>query len=133
IVQVATVVAGLALGLARRLPGLVVAVEAALLLAADAHLHGATDTGMLLLLVAIGVFAKRVSSWAWTALVYAAGCACVAVAVFESFSRITTLRVIVLVTLVAMPVVAGRYLGMRRAVTAAERLRAEEAVRLTLA
>ncbi|MEV4473684.1 two-component sensor histidine kinase [Nonomuraea sp. NPDC049504] len=133
IVQVAAVVSGLALGVARRLPGLVVAVEGVLLIAADAHLHRAADTGMLLLMVAMGVFAMRVASWARTALAYAAGCVVVAVAVFEPLSRITTLRVLFLMTLVAMPIAVGRYFGMRRAVTAAERLRAEEAVRLTLA
>ena len=63
------------------------------------------------------MFAKRVPSRGWTALVYAAGCACVAVAVFEPFGRITVLRVVVLLALVAMPVAVGRCLGMRRAVT----------------
>ncbi|MEV1178844.1 histidine kinase, partial [Nonomuraea sp. NPDC049784] len=127
------VVGGLSLGIARRLPGLVFLMQGVLLVAADTYLNEAVNTCVILTLVAIGVFAMRVSSWAWTLVAYFAGCMLTAIAVVGADTQVTGFRVGILMTLVATPIAIGRYLGMRQAATAAERLRAEESARAALA
>ncbi|MFC4013867.1 sensor histidine kinase [Nonomuraea purpurea] len=127
------VVGGLSLGVARRLPHLVVVFLGALLVAADTFLSAAVDTYLILTLVAIGISATRVTSSAWTAAVYLGGCLLIASVVIESPGRVTLFRVMVIMTLVALPIVIGRYLGARRATEEAERLRAEELARAAVA
>lgn len=127
------VAAGLALGVARRLPGLVFLFQGALLLAADTYLNEAVQSCLVLTLIALSVFAMRVDSWAWTAVAYLAGCALAAVAVVGPGTEVTAFRAAVLCALVITPVVIGRYLGARQAAAAAERLRARESTRLTVA
>ncbi|WP_327103958.1 sensor histidine kinase [Nonomuraea glycinis] len=127
------VAAGLALGVARRLPGLVFLFQAVLLVAADAYLTEAVNTCLVLTLVALGVFAMRVASWTWTSLAYLATCVLAAVAVVGPGTEVTAFRAAVLCALVVTPVAIGRYLGVKQAATAAERLRASESTRLTVA
>ncbi|MER7499142.1 histidine kinase [Nonomuraea pusilla] len=127
------VVGGLSLGIARRLPGLVFLFQGVLLVFADTYLNQAVNTCLILTLIAIGVFAMRVASWAWTLAAYGTGCLLAAIAVVGPGTDVTALRVGVLMTLVATPIAIGRYLGVRRAAAAAERLRAEESARLAVA
>ncbi|MCK2219272.1 histidine kinase [Actinomadura sp. ATCC 31491] len=127
------VVGGLSLGVARRLPGLVFLGQAVLLVCADTYLNDAVNTCVILTLIAVGVFAMRVESWAWTVLAYLAGCLLTAIAVVGDGTEVTPFRVGVLMTLVATPIAIGRYLGMRQAAAAAERRRAEEAARAAVA
>ncbi|NRQ39532.1 two-component sensor histidine kinase [Nonomuraea sp. NN258] len=127
------VLGGLALGVARRLPGLVLLLQAGLLLAAEAYFPQAANTCLLLTLIVIGVFAMRVPSWTWTAVAYGAGCLMASIAVVEPVTEVTPFRVGVLMTLVATPVAIGRYLGVRQAAALTERLRAEQSARLAVA
>ncbi|MEV0236763.1 histidine kinase [Nonomuraea sp. NPDC050786] len=127
------VVGGLSLGVARRLPGLVFLAQGVLLVVTDTYLNDAVTTCVILTLIAIGVFAMRVSSWAWMVVAYFAGCMLTAIAIVGPATEITGLRVGTLMTLVATPIAIGRYLGMRRAAAAAERLRAEESARAAVA
>lgn len=127
------VTGGLSLGVARRMPGLVFLFQGLLLVAADTYLPSVVNTCMILTLITIGVFAMRVASWMWTFAVYLAGCLLAAIAVVDPGTNTTPFRVIVLMTLVATPVAIGRYLGARQAAAAAERLRAHESARLTIA
>ncbi|MEW9550937.1 sensor histidine kinase [Nonomuraea sp. NPDC050783] len=133
VVGLLAVVGGLSLGVARRLPGLVLLAQGVLLLCADTYLNEAVNTCVILTLVAVCVFAMRVASWAWTVAAYFAGCLLTSIAVVGEGTGITPFRVGVLMTLVATPVAIGRYLGMRQAAAAAERLRAEEAARAAVA
>ncbi|MEV4473508.1 sensor histidine kinase [Nonomuraea salmonea] len=133
VVGLLAVVGGLSLGVARRLPGLVFLLQGVLLVSADAYLNQAVNTCVILTLIAIGVFAMRVVSWAWTVAAYLTGCLLTAIAVVGDDTSITGFRVGVLMTLVATPIAIGRYLGMRRAAAASERLRAEEAARAAVA
>jgi len=127
------VVAGLALGVARRLPGLVFLFQAVLLVAADTYLNEVINTCLALTLISLGVFAMRVASWTWTALAYLATCGLAAVAVVGPATEVTAFRAAVLCALVIIPVAIGRYLGVKQAAAAAERLRARESTRLTVA
>ncbi|GAA3193152.1 sensor histidine kinase [Nonomuraea roseoviolacea] len=133
VVGLLAVVGGLSLGVARRLPGLVFLGQGVLLVVTDTYLKDAVTTCVILTLIAIGVFAMRVSSWAWTVVAYLTGCMLTAIAVVGPDTEITAIRVGTLMTLVATPVAIGRYLRMRGAAAAAERLRAEESARLALA
>ncbi|NUR89451.1 MAG: two-component sensor histidine kinase, partial [Nonomuraea sp.] len=123
VIGLLAVVGGLSLGIARRLPGLVFLLQAVLLVSADTYLNDAVNTCVILTLIAIGVFAMRVDSWAWTAAAYLTGCLLTAIAVVGDGTEITPFRVGVLMTLVATPIAIGRYLGMRQAAAAADRLR----------
>ncbi|MBF8194498.1 two-component sensor histidine kinase [Nonomuraea sp. K274] len=133
VVGLLAVVGGLSLGIARRLPGLVFLLQGVLLVSADIYLNVAVNTCLILTLIAVGVFAMRVASWAWTGAAYLTGCLLAAIAVVGDGTEVTPFRVGVLMTLVATPVAIGRYLGMRQAAAVAGRLRAEESARLTLA
>ncbi|MFF4193693.1 sensor histidine kinase [Nonomuraea sp. NPDC001831] len=133
VIGLLAVVGGLSLGVARRLPGLVLLLQAVLLIAADTYLNDAVNTCLILTLIAIGVFSMRVASWGWTGAAYLTGCLLAAIAVVGEGTEVTPLRVGVLMTLVATPIAIGRYLGMRQAAAAAERLRAEESARLAVA
>ncbi|TMR98581.1 two-component sensor histidine kinase [Nonomuraea basaltis] len=133
VVGLLAVVGGLSLGIARRMPGLVFLVQGVLLLSADTYLNDAVNTCVILTLIAIGVFAMRVASWAWTAAAYFAGSLLTAIAVVGDDTHVTPFRVGVLMTLVATPIAIGRYLGMRQAAVAAERLGAEESARAAVA
>lgn len=133
VVGLLAVVGGLSLGIARRLPGLVFLVQGVLLVQADIFLNEAVNTCVILTLIAIGVFAMRVSSWPWTVAAYFTGCLLTAIAVVGDDTDVTAFRVGVLMTLVATPIAIGRYLGMRQAAVAAERLRAEESARAAVA
>ncbi|MEV4018057.1 histidine kinase [Nonomuraea angiospora] len=133
VVGLLAVVGGLSLGIARRLPGVVFLLQGALLVSADTYLNQVVNTCVILTLIAIGVFAMRVTSWAWTIIAYAAGCMLTAIAVVGEQTQTTPFRVGILMTLVATPIAIGRYLGMRQSAAAAERLRAEEAARAAVA
>ncbi|MGW0811333.1 sensor histidine kinase [Nonomuraea sp. NPDC002799] len=133
VVGLLAVVAGLSLGIARRLPGLVFLLQGGLLVSADTYLNDAANTCVILTLIAIGVFAMRVTSWAWTIVAYAAGCMLTAIAVVGDNTEVTGIRAGILMTLVATPIAIGRYLGVKRAAVASERLRAEEAARAAVA
>jgi signal transduction histidine kinase len=127
------VAAGLALGLARRLPGPVFLFQALLLMAADGYLDEVVNTCLVLTLIALGVLAMRVASWVWTSIAYLATCLLAAVAVVGPVTEVTAFRATVLCALVITPVAIGRYLGVKQAALAAERLRASESTRLTVA
>lgn len=133
VVGLLAVVGGLSLGIARRLPGLVFLLQGVLLVSADTYLNSAVNTCVILTLIAIGVFAMRVVSWAWTVAAYVTGCLLTAIAVVGDNTEITAFRVGVLMTLVATPIAIGRYLGVRRDAAATERLVAEEAARAAVA
>ncbi|MFC4007090.1 sensor histidine kinase [Nonomuraea purpurea] len=133
VVGLLAVVGGLSLGIARRLPGLVFLLQGVLLVSADTYLNVAVNTCVILTLIAIGVFAMRVMSWPWTVAAYAAGCMLTAIAVVGDDTEVTPFRVGILMTLVATPIAIGRYLGMKQAAAASERLRAEEAARAAVA
>ncbi|MEV1000874.1 histidine kinase [Nonomuraea sp. NPDC050202] len=133
VVGLLAVVGGLSLGVARRLPGLVFLLQGVLLVSADTYLNDAVNTCVILTLIAIGVFAMRVVSWAWTVAAYVTGCLLTAIAVVGDDTEITPFRVGVLMTLVATPIAIGRYLGVRREAAATEKLVAEEAARAAVA
>ncbi|MBN6055755.1 sensor histidine kinase [Nonomuraea sp. RK-328] len=133
VVGLLAVCGGLSLGVARRLPGMVLILQGLLLLAADQYLEQAVNSCLVLTMIALGVFALRVASWTWTAVAYAAGCVLASVAVVDSQTEVTPFRVAVLMLLVVAPIAIGRYLGARQSAAAAERLRAEESARLALA
>ncbi|MFG1707297.1 sensor histidine kinase [Nonomuraea sp. M3C6] len=133
VVGLLAVLGGLALGVARRLPGLVFLLQGVLLVAADTYLDAAVNTCVILTLIAIGVFAMRVVSWAWIAAAYLTGCLLTSIAIVAADTDVTPFRVGVLMTLVATPIAIGRYLGMRQAAAAAERARSEESARAALA
>src|SRR5690606_18905784 len=127
------VAAGLALGVARRLPGLVFLFQGVLLVVVDTYLPQVVNTSLVLVLISLGVFAMRVASWLWTLAAYVATCLLAAVAVVGPTTETTFVRAAILCALVVTPVAIGRYLGMRQAAAAAERLRVRESTRLTLA
>ncbi|MFF4189800.1 sensor histidine kinase [Nonomuraea sp. NPDC001831] len=121
------VLAGLSLGVARRLPGLVFVLQVILMLLADQYFEEATGTCVMLVLAAAGVFAMRVASWLWTFVVYLV--AVLAVAAFTAAmgdAGWQPTRVLALMTLVMAPVASGRYLRARQAASQAERLRRRE-------
>ncbi|MFI6503041.1 sensor histidine kinase [Nonomuraea typhae] len=127
------VTAGLSLGIARRLPGIVFLLQGLLLMAADTYLPQVVNTSMLLVFISIGVFAMRVASWMWTAVVYLAACLLGAMAVVEPGVETTPIRAVMLMAMVVTPVAIGRYIGARQEAQAAERLRARESARLAVA
>ncbi|MEU8245637.1 histidine kinase [Nonomuraea sp. NPDC048916] len=128
------VFAGLSLGVTRRMPGLVFVFQGVLLIAADRYLGEVVNTCLVLTLIALGVFAFRVASWTWTVAAYLAGCLLAATAVVvDAGADVTPFRAAVLMALVVTPIAIGRYLGVRQAVAAAERLRAGESARLAVA
>ncbi|MDR8409840.1 histidine kinase [Nonomuraea sp. 3-1Str] len=132
------VLAGLSLGVARRLPGLVFVLQVALMLLADQYFQAATATCVMLVLIAAGVFAMRVASWLWTLVVYLVAVLTVAlftvaIGIVGPGAEVEPMRVVVLMTLVVAPVAIGRYLRVRQAAGEAERLRVRESQRLALA
>ncbi|MFC5814896.1 histidine kinase [Nonomuraea sp. NPDC050478] len=130
---VLAVAAGLALGVARRMPGLVFLFHCILVVLADTYLPQVVSTSLVLLLIALGVFAMRVASWGWTAAAYLATCLLAGVAVVGPDTETTFFRAAVVCALVLTPVAIGRYLGVKQAAAAAERLRVRESTRLTVA
>ncbi|MEU8106612.1 histidine kinase [Nonomuraea muscovyensis] len=133
VVGLFAVAGGLSLGVARRLPGMVIVLQGALLLAADTYLQEAVNTCLILTMIALAVFALRVSSWVWTVIAYLVGCLLAGAAVVVPGTDITPFRVVVLMALVITPIAIGRYLGVRQAAARAERLRARESARLAVA
>ncbi|MEU0568261.1 histidine kinase [Nonomuraea sp. NPDC005983] len=127
------VVAGLSLGVARRLPGLVFLFQGVVLLAAEQYLPDVVNTCLILMLIALGVFAMRVPSWIWTGAAYLTGALLAMGALVQNDTEITPFGVAVLTALVATPVAIGRYLGARQAAVEAERLRSHESARLAVA
>ncbi|MFI6317869.1 sensor histidine kinase [Nonomuraea sp. NPDC050556] len=127
------VTAGLALGVARRFPGLVFVLQAAFMLLANQYFEDATSTCVMLMLIATGVFALRVASWLWTVAVYFVAVLVVAIGIVGPGTEVQPMRVVVLMTLVVAPVAIGRYLQARQAAGEAERLRVRESQRLALA
>ncbi|MFE3450088.1 sensor histidine kinase [Nonomuraea sp. NPDC059194] len=125
--------AGLALGVARRLPAAVVGVESVLLLSAHQFIPAATTTIQVALLAAVGVFAMRVASWFWNLVVYVAAASLAAVVVVNGDDSVTPLKVVLLLVVVATPIAIGRYAGARQAAAEAERLRVRESERLAIA
>ncbi|GAA0938956.1 sensor histidine kinase [Nonomuraea longicatena] len=133
VIGLLSVVAGLSLGIARQLPGLVFVFQGALLVAADTYLPDVVTTCLILTLVTIGVFAMRVGSWLWTGVVYLAGCFLAATAIVDAPGDTTVVRAAVLMGLVATPVAIGRNLGARQATAVAERAAARESARHAVA
>jgi signal transduction histidine kinase len=127
------VLAGLSLGVVRRLPGLVFMLQTCLLLAAHQYFPEGLAAAQILCLIAAGVFAMRVASWVWTALVYLLAAGLATVAVVDEQTEITPLRVVVLMVLVATPIIIGRHLRVRQLAAESERSRVREAERLALA
>ncbi|MGW4404682.1 sensor histidine kinase [Nonomuraea sp. NPDC004702] len=128
------VLAGLSLGVARRLPGLVFVLQVVLMLLADRYFEEATATCVMLVLVAVGVFAMRVASWLWTFVVHlVAVLAIAAVTAAPADAGSQPTRVLALMTLVVAPVASGRYLRARQAAHQAERLRRRESQQRALA
>uniref|UniRef100_UPI001FE3BECA sensor histidine kinase n=1 Tax=Nonomuraea rhizosphaerae TaxID=2665663 RepID=UPI001FE3BECA len=133
VVGLAAVFAGLSLGVARRLPGLVFIVQGALLIAADQYLPEAVNTCMILCFIVLGVFAMRVASWMWIAVTYLTCTVLASVAIVQPSTEVTPFRVVILMALVVAPVAIGRYLGVRQAAADAERLRLRESAALAVA
>ncbi|MEV0587534.1 histidine kinase [Nonomuraea sp. NPDC050310] len=127
------VLGGAVLGLARRLPGLVFLLEAAMLVVGDRYFPAVSGTFMILMGISVAVFAMRVGSWGWTIVVYLVSSAVAASRFVNAVADITPVRVLTLVSLTVVPVAIGRYLGARQAAAEAERLRAAESVRLAAA
>ncbi|MBE1560425.1 sensor histidine kinase [Nonomuraea africana] len=127
------VLAGLALGVARRLPAAVFVIEGAVLLLANQELSGATSTVQVLMLIAVGVFAMRVASWFWNLVVYVAASSMASVVVIGSDTDVTALRVVLMLVVVATPIAIGRYAGASQSAAEAERLRVRESERLAIA
>ncbi|MFI6478843.1 sensor histidine kinase [Nonomuraea sp. NPDC050663] len=127
------VVAGSALGLARRLPGLIFMVEGALLVVSDDSFPAATSTLTILVEVSIAIFAMRVTSWTWTVLVYLAGSGLAAVSVVSQNTDITPTRVFTLMALSVAPIAIGRYLAARQVAADSERARVRESEQLAVA
>ncbi|MFD1930247.1 sensor histidine kinase [Nonomuraea mangrovi] len=127
------VAAGLALGVARRLPAAVFAVEGALLLSAHQFIPATTGTIQVAMLTAVGVFAMRVASWFWNLVVYVTASSLAAMVVVNGEGNVTALRVVLLLVVVATPIAIGRYAGARQSAAEAERLRVRESERLAIA
>ncbi|WP_182907000.1 sensor histidine kinase [Microbispora sp. H13382] len=128
-VALGVMLAGLALGVVRHLPGAVLLLESAALLLADHYVPRTGSSLQLLALVALGVFATR-AAWPWVAAAYALTCSVAAVVVVDDPADVTAFRVVALMTMVTAPVAIGRYVGVRQAQArhaaelAAERARA---------
>lgn len=128
-VALGVMLAGLALGVVRHLPGAVLLLESAGLLVADQYVPRTGNSLQLLALVALGVFATR-ATWPWVAAGYALTCSVAAVVVVDDPGDVTAFRVVALMTMVTAPVAIGRYVGVRQAQArhaaelAAERARA---------
>ncbi|WP_249346998.1 histidine kinase [Microbispora sp. H11081] len=128
-VALGVMLAGLALGVVRHLPGAVLLLECAALLVADHYVPRTGSSLQLLALVALGVFSTR-AAWPWLAAAYALTCSVAAVVVADDPADVTPFRIIALMTMVTAPVAIGRYVGVRQAQArhaaelAAERTRA---------
>jgi signal transduction histidine kinase len=128
-VGLGVVLAGLALGLVRHLPGAVLLLETVVLLVSDRYVPRTGNSLQLLALVALGVFATR-ASWAWVAAAYALTCSVTAIVIVDDPSDVTVFRATALMAMVTAPVAIGRYAGARQAEArhaadlAAERARA---------
>lgn len=127
------VIGGLSLGVARRLPGIVLVFQTGLLMAAIQYLPQVSTTCMVLALIAVCVFAMRVASWFWIGLVYLLAAFLASSAIVRGDAEITPVRVVVLMAMVAAPVAIGRYLGARASAVESERLRLRESQRLAIA
>ncbi|GAA5050441.1 hypothetical protein GCM10023259_027930 [Thermocatellispora tengchongensis] len=120
------VLAGLSLGVVRRMPGMVFLIQALILLVADSYAMKAADTLQGMLMVTVAVFAMR-ASWGWTGVVYLAACGVTALTLVDHPSQVTAWRAFLLMTMVATPVVIGRYLRGRRLAAELERTMTREA------
>ncbi|GLW06554.1 hypothetical protein Misp01_16840 [Microtetraspora sp. NBRC 13810] len=107
--------AGLSLGVVRRVPGAVFLFQALILLVADSYAMNAADTLQATLMVTVAIFSMR-ASWGWTTVVYLGACAVTAITVVDDGLEVTAWRAFLLMTMVATPVAIGRYLrGRQRA------------------
>lgn len=128
-VALGVMLAGLALGVVRHLPGAVLLLESLTLVVADQYVPRTGNSLQLLALVALGVFATR-AAWPWLAAAYALTCSVSAVVTVDDPADVTPFRVVALMTMVTAPVAIGRYAGARQAQArhaaelAAERARA---------
>ncbi|WP_326642517.1 histidine kinase [Nonomuraea fuscirosea] len=126
------IVAGSALGMARRLPALVFAVECLALLAAGQYLAGAASAVLVLVFISVAVFSMRVISWAWTALIYLVAYGLGLSIAVSGAPKDIPLRALVLLIVTITPVSIGRYLHARQVAAASERLRVQQYERLVL-
>ncbi|GAA0394518.1 hypothetical protein GCM10009530_52490 [Microbispora corallina] len=130
-VGLVVVLAGLALGVVRHLPGGVLLLESVVLVVADQYVPRTGNSLQLLALIALGVFATR-ASWSWVAAAYALTCSVTAIVIVDDASDVTLFRAAALMTMVTAPVAIGRYVGSRQAAArqaadlAAERTRADQ-------
>ncbi|MFD1537149.1 two-component sensor histidine kinase, partial [Nonomuraea guangzhouensis] len=115
VVGLFAVLGGLSLGVARRFPGLVFIFQSVLLIAADQYLHETVNTCLILMLIALCVFAMRIASWAWITVTYVICTMLASLAIVEDSTEVTAFRVAILMALVTTPVAIGRYLGVRQA------------------
>ncbi|TQS28529.1 sensor histidine kinase [Microbispora sp. KK1-11] len=128
-VALGVMLAGLALGVVRHLPGAVLLLESLVLVVADQYVPRTGNSLQLLALVALGVFATR-AAWPWVAAAYALTCSVSAIVIVDDPADVTPFRVLALMMMVTAPVAIGRYVGVRQAQTrhaaelAAERDRA---------
>ena len=133
VVGLFAVFGGLSLGVARRFPGLVFIFQSVLLIAGDQYLQETVNTCLILMLIALCVFAMRIASWAWITVTYVICTMLASLAIVEESTEVTAFRVAILMALVTTPVAIGRYLGVRQAAAEAERLRMRESARLAVA
>ncbi|MEV7802871.1 histidine kinase [Microbispora sp. NPDC088329] len=113
-VALGVMLAGLALGVVRHLPGAVLLLESLALVVADQYAPRTGNSLQLLALVALGVFATR-AAWPWVAAAYSLTCSVAAIVVVDDPADVTPFRVVALMTMVTAPVAIGRYLGVRQA------------------
>ncbi|MBP2704151.1 two-component sensor histidine kinase [Microbispora sp. RL4-1S] len=113
-VGLGVVLAGLALGVVRHLPGAVLLLESVVLVVADQYVPQTGNGLQLLALIALGMFATR-ASWSWVAAAYALTCSVTAIVIVDDPSDITLFRVIALMAMVTAPVAIGRYARSRQA------------------
>ncbi|GAA0427520.1 hypothetical protein Acor_37710 [Acrocarpospora corrugata] len=124
------VLAGLALGVVRWLPGAVLLLESALLVIAAGRAPEAADSLQVLLFVALGVFASQVT-WRWLLAGYALSCVVTMLTAVGGGSEVTFWWLLVLGTMVAAPAAIGAFVRVRRTATrrevelAAERARSD--------
>nr|WP_083976073.1 histidine kinase [Herbidospora sakaeratensis] len=121
------VLAGLALGAIRWLPGSVLLFESALVLLADNLVPPVADTLRVVLFVALAVFASQ-ATWRWLGAGYLLTCGVTLATVIDSTGDVTGLTYGVVATMVVAPAAIGAYVGVRRtAARREEELRAERA------
>ncbi|WP_214102780.1 sensor histidine kinase [Acrocarpospora catenulata] len=124
------VIAGLALGVVRWLPGSVLLLESVVLLLAVGRAPEAADSLQVLLFIALGVFASQVT-WRWQLAGYALTCMVTMLAALGAAAEVTAWWFPVLATLVAAPAAIGAFVRARRTANrrevelAAERARSD--------